>query len=226
MLRLLDISKTYSQRVVLRGVNLELKDGEAFVLFGPNGAGKSTLLKIAAGLMSPNTGRVEHSTDSHSRSSIFYIGHRNGLYNELTVLENIRFFQNITGNRNSSILLREILMEFGLWQRRNDPVKQLSQGMKRRLSLMKGFIIGVDLLLLDEPFSGLDIRWKEIILERLRGLKKRGVSLLMVTHLIKEGLSIADRIGLLENGILRLQCKTEEITEEDIKEILRGGVCR
>jgi len=226
VLRLLDISKTYSMRPVLRGVELELKDGEAFVLFGHNGAGKSTLLKIAAGLMSPNTGRVEITTESHSRGGIFYIGHRNGLYNELTVMENIRFFQDISRNRNGKFPLREILLEFGLWQRRNDPVKQLSQGMKRRLSLMKGFISGADILLLDEPFSGLDVRWKEIILERLRGLKKKGVALLMVTHLIKEGLSVADRIGLLENGVLTFQCKKEEITEEEIKEMLRGGVCR
>jgi heme ABC exporter ATP-binding subunit CcmA len=226
MLRLTGIGKTYGLRPVLKDVNARVEKGEIFVLFGHNGAGKTTLLKIAAGIMPPTKGKVEFPGNQDDRSGIFYLGHRNSLYGELTVLENIRFFLDIRNGKERTTNLSETLTDFGLWQRRNDPVKALSQGMKRRLALMKGLISGAGLFILDEPFSGLDIRWKDTLIERFMEIRKNGGSLLIATHLVHEGCRIADRIGLLESGALAFLEERERAAEAIIQERLKNEICR
>ena len=226
MLTLKDIGKTYGLRSVLKAINMTVEKAEVFVLFGHNGAGKTTLLKISAGITPPTKGRVIVDDRVTERGGIFYLGHKNSLYTELTVMENIRFFLNMRNGTAMVDSIEETLEEFGLWQRRNDPVKALSQGMKRRLALMKGIISGSSLLLLDEPFSGLDLGWKDKVLEELLKLKDRGTSLLIATHLISEGCQIADRVGLLERGELTLLQDKDQINESMIQERLRNEVCR
>ncbi len=226
MLTLKDIGKTYGLRPVLKAINMTVEKAEVFVLFGHNGAGKTTLLKISAGITPPTKGRVIVDNQVTERGGIFYLGHKNSLYTELTVMENIRFFLSMRNGTAIVDSIEETLEEFGLWQRRNDPVKALSQGMKRRLALMKGIISGSSLLLLDEPFSGLDLGWKDKVLEKLLKLKDRGTSLLIATHLISEGCQIADRVGLLERGELTLLQDKNQINESLIQERLRNEVCR
>lgn len=226
MLTLKDIGKTYGLRPVLKAINMTVEKAEVFVLFGHNGAGKTTLLKISAGITPPTKGRVIVDDRVTKRGGIFYLGHKNSLYTELTVMENIRFFLSMRNGTAMVDSIEETLEEFGLWQRRNDPVKALSQGMKRRLALMKGIISGSSLLLLDEPFSGLDLGWKDKVLEKLLKLKDRGTSLLIATHLISEGCQIADRVGLLERGELTLLQDKDQINESMIQERLRNEVCR
>ncbi|HHN65598.1 MAG TPA: ABC transporter ATP-binding protein [Nitrospirae bacterium] len=226
MIRLIDINKTYSLRPVLKDINLDLGVGEIFVLFGHNGAGKTTLLKIVSGIMSPTRGRVEGLEKEPICNRIFYLGHNNGLYSELTVLENVRFFQRLfSGGNGDNTIIKKNLSEFGLWQRRNDRVRSLSQGMKRRLALMKTLICDSGFIVLDEPFTGLDLRWKDTIVEKILSLRQRGTTVLITTHLVEEGLRLADRVGFLEEGKLTLIRKRTEIDELQIREMLKGEVC-
>jgi ABC-2 type transport system ATP-binding protein len=226
VLTLKDIGKTYGLRPVLKAINMTVEKAKVFVLFGQNGAGKTTLLKISAGITPPTKGRVIVDDQVAERGGIFYLGHKNSLYTELTVMENIRFFLSMRNGTAMVDAIEASLEEFSLWQRRNDPVKALSQGMKRRLALMKGIISGSALLLLDEPFSGLDLGWKDKVLEKLLKLKQRGTSLLIATHLISEGCQIADRVGLLERGELTLLQDKDQINESLIQERLRNEICR
>ncbi|NOX21300.1 MAG: ABC transporter ATP-binding protein [Nitrospirae bacterium] len=226
MLTLIDISKNYGLRPVLRGINLKIDKAEIVVLFGHNGAGKTTLLKISAGITPPTRGRVVVEDQVIKQGGIYYLGHKNSLYSELTVMENIRFFLSMRNGTAMVNSIEETLEEFGLWQRRNDPVKALSQGMKRRLALMKGIISGASLLMLDEPFSGLDLGWKDRVLNKLMALREKGTSLFIATHLINEGCQIADRVALLERGNLTLFHDKTEVNESLIQERLRNEVCR
>jgi len=226
VLTLIDISKNYGLRPVLRGINLKIDKAEIVVLFGHNGAGKTTLLKISAGITPPTRGRVVVEDQVIKQGGIYYLGHKNSLYSELTVMENIRFFLSMRNGTAMVNSIEETLEEFGLWQRRNDPVKALSQGMKRRLALMKGIISGASLLMLDEPFSGLDLGWKDRVLNKLMALREKGTSLFIATHLINEGCQIADRVALLERGNLTLFHDKTEVNESLIQERLRNEVCR
>jgi len=219
-----DVSKTYGLRPVLNGINININKAEVFVLFGHNGAGKTTMLKIAAGIMSPTSGKVVYEDDTLRKGGIFYLGHKNSLYTELTVLENIRFFLSLRNVAGAAV--RDTLSEFGLWQRRNAPVKSLSQGMKRRLALMKAILSGARLIVLDEPFSGLDLRWKDTVLEWLLALSAEGRSLLVATHLVQEGCQIADRVGLLERGELTVMHEKSQIDDALIQERLKHEVCK
>ncbi len=224
MLYMKDVSKTYGLRPVLNGINININKAEVFVLFGHNGAGKTTMLKIAAGIMSPTSGKVVYEDDTLRKGGIFYLGHKNSLYTELTVLENIRFFLSLRNVAGAAV--RDTLSEFGLWQRRNAPVKSLSQGMKRRLALMKAILSGARLIVLDEPFSGLDLRWKDTVLEWLLALSAEGRSLLVATHLVQEGCQIADRVGLLERGELTVMHEKSQIDDALIQERLKHEVCK
>ncbi|RMG00795.1 MAG: heme ABC exporter ATP-binding protein CcmA, partial [Nitrospirae bacterium] len=214
-----NIVKKYQIRPVLNGINLELRSGELYVLFGENGAGKSTLVRIMAGLLTPTMGEVWIRDDS-SENRIFYAGHRNSLYQDLTVLENLKLYASVSNNNLANGKIEELLDSFHLLQRRNDKVRELSQGMKRRLCLMRVFLSSAPLVLLDEPLSGLDPKWKMMLLDRFLELKEKGRTVFMVTHHIEEGLKIADRVGLIKRGRLEVDSDGSDVSEELIRDKL------
>jgi len=208
VLELRGIRKRYHSKTALEAIDLAVAEGESLVVLGPNGAGKTTLIKIMAGLMSPSEGRVlwggRPAEGPGMGGEVFFLGHRNSLYNSLTVGENLDFCRRLfepTLNGGSASI-DDVLLEHGLLERRDDPVKELSQGMKRRVAIARGFLTGARLFILDEPFTGLDLRWRRAVLEKIRELRDAGRSLVLSTHLLQEGYELADRIAFLDRGRL------------------------
>jgi len=161
-LKLEGISKSFGSRRVFSDINLELKAGQCCGVIGPNGSGKSTLLKIAAGLLSPSTGKItflagegEVSRET-ARFSIFWIAPDLEFYGELTALENLSFFARIRGIKKDNSEIVQQIQRVGLGKRENDQVGSYSTGMRQRLKFALALVCQPQILLLDEPGSNLD----------------------------------------------------------------------
>jgi heme ABC exporter ATP-binding subunit CcmA len=221
LLELIGIRKQYDTKAALKDVNLSVEKGSTVTLLGPNGAGKTTLLKIMSGIMAPTEGKVLYHGNSGSsrrlKADTFYLGHKNSLYSSLTVLENLNFFSDLFAlNRNGHI--EDILREHGLWERRHDPVRELSQGMKRRLALTRGFVTGQTLIALDEPFVGLDMKWRALVVEKVESLKRQGKTLVLSTHLVEEGYALADYVAFMHKGTLSFVKERDSVSLDEIKD--------
>jgi len=219
IIELRGVRKQYHAKTALSGIDMYVRQGECITLFGPNGAGKTTLLKIISGIMSPTEGKVLYNDKPYSESDIkkdaFYLGHRTSLYNALTVMENMDFIRRLF-SLDRRWQVEDILRGHGLWERRNDPVNELSQGMKRRLALAKGFIMNPKIFILDEPFTGLDHRWRSAVLAKIKDIKKQGKSVLISTHLVEEGHRLADRVAFLHRGKFLFIKDREEVDTGEI----------
>jgi heme ABC exporter ATP-binding subunit CcmA len=231
LLELRGISKEYHGKRALKDVSLDVREGERLVLFGPNGAGKTTLIKIMSGIMAPAAGEILYQgaprRDGSLKRDVFFLGHRNALYESLTVRENIDFIRRLFSPvlNGSAPSTDELLREHGLLEKGDEPVRELSQGMKRRVAIAKGFLTGQRIFILDEPFSGLDLRWRRSVQEKIGELKGRGKSLVLCTHLVEEGHALADRVAFLDRGrLLRLAAK-EDLDVPGVHELFRkaGG---
>ncbi len=220
LVQLKAIKKQYHTKTALRDVTLDIESATAVTVFGPNGAVKTTLLKIMSGIMAPTEGRVLYNGSSDSaralRRDTFYLGHKNSLYNGLTVMENLNFFSKLFGRKRDGNI-EEVLRGHGLWERRLDPVGELSQGMKRRLALVRGFITGQALIILDEPFVGLDMKWRASVLQKIDGLKRQGRTLVVSTHLVDEGYALADSIVYMHKGRIEFIKDKEQVSLEEIR---------
>jgi heme ABC exporter ATP-binding subunit CcmA len=220
-LDLKEISKQYHSTAALNRVNLSMARGEFLSILGPNGAGKTTLLKIMSGIMSPSGGKILYKDralpESAIKKEISYLSHKNSLYNSLSVLENIDFVCQLFSRQNGGLEIESVLKNHGLWERRKDPVKELSQGMKRRLAIARGFITDPEVYIMDEPFIGLDLRWRNAVLETIKSLRSHNKSLVLTTHLIEEGYELADTVAFLDKGTLLFVKKKEDIDLEELK---------
>jgi len=187
-LRLIDVSRTFGRRRALKQVSLTAEAGSITALLGPNGAGKSTLLSIAATLLQPSSGRVEYgqyvaaTAGSQLRARIGMLGHDLYLYPELSAAENLRFFARIYNLPTIERRIDEALDRAGLAARRDDPVSGFSRGMRQRLALERALIHEPRLLLLDEPFTGLDEAARDALRTRLRGARAAGAIVVLTTH--------------------------------------------
>lgn len=220
LMELRGIKKHFHSRPALNGIDISVREGEAITVFGLNGAGKTTLIKILSGIMTPGEGKIVfngNSSGSDMMRHIFYLGHKNSLYNSLTVSENMNFVNRLFSSSKGTQRIETVLKEHGLWERRNDPVKELSQGLKRRVAIARGFVTDPKILIMDEPFTGLDLKWRWSVLEKIRELKENGKSLVLATHLVEEGYELADRIVFLNKGRLLF---IKEKQETNISEIL------
>jgi heme ABC exporter ATP-binding subunit CcmA len=225
LLELTGIKKDFNMKAALDGLDLKLGKGTLLTIFGPNGAGKTTLMKIMAGIMDPSEGEVFYKGKPLSyngqQSEIYYLGHKNALYNALTVKENMIFTARLFGNRTTEIV-DTVLQDHGFWEKRHALVQELSQGMKRRLAITKGFLTNQNLLILDEPFAGLDIKWRRSISSKIEGLKSQGKSLVISTHLAEEGYELADFIAYLHRGKVVFIKKKEEMKVSDIRALFNS----
>ena len=187
-LQLIDVSRTFGRRRALNKVSLTAEAGSITALLGPNGAGKSTLLSIAATLLQPSSGRVEYgqyvaaTAGSQLRARIGMLGHDLYLYPELSAAENLRFFARIYNLPTIERRIDEALDRAGLAGRRDDPVSGFSRGMRQRLALERALIHEPRLLLLDEPFTGLDEAARDALRTRLRGARAAAAIVVLTTH--------------------------------------------
>ena len=163
------LGKTFGEKRVLRGVDLDLAQGGFAVVTGPNGSGKTTLLRICAGLALPTDGALHVDAD---RAQVGYLGHEPLVYRELTALENLELYGRLYRIQERRERIGMLLERFGLWEVRHERVASYSRGMTQRLALCRVLLHGPALLVLDEPYTALDTQGAELLdgeLEELRG---------------------------------------------------------
>jgi heme exporter protein A len=201
-----DLSRHFGRRKALSQINFECQAGEIVGLLGPNGAGKSTLLSILATLLSPSSGRVEYGTATAEsagaalRSRLGVLGHDLYLYPELTARENLRFFARLYGLRDVSRSVEAGLEHAALTLRGDDQVAGFSRGMRQRLALERALLHRPRLLLLDEPFTGLDQASSAALVARLKGLRDGGCLILLATHDLEVAEGVVSRTLFLRGG--------------------------
>jgi heme ABC exporter ATP-binding subunit CcmA len=202
-----DVSRHFGRRRVLNKVSLRCEAGQIVALLGSNGAGKSTLLSIAATLLDPSSGDVRYG-DSSARAAgadlrgrIGVLGHDLSIYPELSAAENLRFFARAYGLSDVDGSVTAALRRAGL-DHRDDPCGRFSRGMRQRLALERALLHRPRLVLLDEPFTGLDDAATHALQERLRELREDGCIVLLATHDLETIDGLADRAVLLLGGRL------------------------
>jgi ABC-type multidrug transport system ATPase subunit len=188
--------------VALDGVSFNLTSGQTLVIFGPNGAGKTTLLKVLAGLIRPQGGSVQVAG---GRRAIGWIGHQSHLYEQLTVRENLLFWASLYGVPSARREPRAaaVLGRLGMSDRADQPVWSLSRGLAQRAAIAKALIHDPSVLLLDEPFTGLDLAAAaelRALLGELRGGGAAGRVLVLATHNVDEGVELATDVAFQHRG--------------------------
>ncbi|HXG22190.1 MAG TPA: ATP-binding cassette domain-containing protein [Methylomirabilota bacterium] len=208
--RVMNLHRHYGTRAALAGVSFTVFRGELFALLGPNGGGKTTLFKILSTLLSPTSGDVEvfgYSLSQHPhavRSCLGVVFQHPSLDAKLTVLENLQHHGHLYGLRGKALRERSLVMlkQLGIAERANDLVETLSGGMQRRVELAKGLLHKPDLLLLDEPSTGLDPGARRDFTNYLLHLRdQEGVTIILTTHIMEEA-ERCDRVGILHQGKL------------------------
>jgi heme exporter protein A len=193
------LEKWYGPHPAIRGIDFVLPAGEFLTLFGPNGAGKSTLLKILAGSLRPTRGTISfadrNDADEHAwRRRIGVLSHQTFLYGQLTAEENLRFYGRLYGLDLLAARIDAGLEEVGLRERRRDPVRGFSRGMQQRLALARTLLHEPELVLLDEPYTGLDPHAAKMLRGVLEKLRDGRRTVVLVTHNVSQGLELADRV--------------------------------
>lgn len=208
-----DVSRHFGRRRALSNLSFRCETGSILGLLGPNGAGKSTLLAILATLLRPTSGAVQygslgtvHDTQSTGvnglalRAQIGFLTHDLGLYTELTARENLEFFAGIYGMRNVAAVAEGALSHADLLKRADDPVASFSRGMRQRIALERVLIHGPQLLLLDEPFTGLDDQSVATLIARLLDLRTKGTITVLATHDLEMVEGLFDQAVLIRDG--------------------------
>jgi heme exporter protein A len=218
MIRLNGVVKQYGLNPVLRGVDLSVEAGEFVTLVGPNGAGKSTLMGIIATLLRPSSGdvfvggwRLPEQAD-RVRRHIGLVSHNSLLYRDMTAAENLTFFAKLYQLDDAEARVIEALRKVGLFARQRDPVGTFSRGMVQRLTIARATLHEPDVLLLDEPYTGLDQEATQLLDELLREETARGRTILMITHDLGHGLGLADRLAILYGGRIAREVSRAEIS--------------
>lgn len=202
-----NISKHFASFVALKSVHLRIERGQFVLLAGANGAGKSTLLRLMAGISRPSGGRVlidgkDPQRHAAARSAIGFLSHHTLLYDDLSAEENLDFFARIYAIADPQQRIDEALEQVGLVAHRHRRLRAFSRGMRQRLALARATLHRPAILLLDEPFTGLDQPARAALSKQLRDLKKAGHTCVMVTHNPEDGADLANRLVVLRRGHL------------------------
>jgi heme exporter protein A len=225
MIRVTKLIKNYGLHPVLRGVSLHVPRGEFLTLVGPNGAGKTTLLRIIATLGQATAGEVRvggwplPQAADRVRPHLGLISHQPLLYAELTAGENLRFFARMYGLVEPSGRIDEVLAAVDLSDRRRDPVGEFSRGMQQRLAIARAILHQPEILLLDEPYTGLDQSAAAMLDEVLHSVATAGRTVVMTTHDLVRGLANCDRIAILARGKIAFQAGRDEIDHDRFRQI-------
>jgi len=201
------LGRRFGGRVAVNDVTLALEEGDCLALFGPNGAGKTTLLRMLAGLLRPTSGTglvsgIELPGGAELRAAVGYISHASMLYAALTARENIELTARLFGVRDPRAAARRALERMEIVDRAETPVRQLSRGMQQRVSIARATVHDPRVVLLDEPFTGLDDSGSAALGSHLAALRAAGTTMVLVTHQIAEGLALATHAAIIREGSL------------------------
>lgn len=212
------LSKSYASGFqALKGVNLNIRQGEILALLGPNGAGKTTLISIVCGIVTASAGRVSvggFDTVQDYRASRALIGL---VPQELTtdafetVWNTVSFSRGLFGKPKNPALIEQVLRDLSLWDKKDNMIMTLSGGMKRRVMIAKALSHEPRVLFLDEPTAGVDVNLRRDMWALVRRLQQSGVTIILTTHYIEEAQEMADRIGVIRQGELLLVEDKDEL---------------
>jgi len=211
VLSIKNLTKTYASGLkALKDVNLEIRKGEIFALLGPNGAGKTTLISIVCGIVTASAGEV--IADGHdivrdyraARTKIALVPQELATDTFETVWATVNFSRGLFGRARDPAYVEKVLRDLSLWDKRKDKIMTLSGGMKRRVMIAKALAHEPEILFLDEPTAGVDVELRRDMWNLVRGLRERGVTIILTTHYIEEAEEMADRIGVISKGELIL----------------------
>ncbi len=228
------VTRKYGGRVAVKDVSLTLSAGDCLALFGPNGAGKTTLLRMLGGLLKPNAGTVrlhgnELPGEAETRRLLGVISHRSMLYDALTVRENVMFAAECQGLRDAASATTRALDMLLVLDRADTPVRALSRGLQQRVSIARALVHGPRLVLLDEPYTGLDETGARALTDALRALKASGATVVLITHNLSEGLALATHATIMRAGTFAHEMPRPEASYDVgeyaalYREIVAGG---
>lgn len=216
------IGKSFGNIHALRGIDLKVRKGEFLIIIGPNGAGKTTLIKILSTLMKPTSGEGRivgfdlREEEEDLRRNIGMLSHYTFLYENLTAYENLKFYGRLYEVKNIEKEIRRVIEEVGSETRLHDTVRTFSRGMKQRLSIARSIIHDPSLLLLDEPYTGLDQWSKKRFKNILKRFHSQGKTIIMTTHNLPSSLELGDRVIILSSGKISHE---QEMARMDLEEL-------
>ena len=213
MLEVVDLSLRYGDQQVLNHISFSVEKGKIIGLLGPNGAGKSSILRILAGLVFPETGclKIEGKSQksfSDLRSYCGYLIESPSFYPYLSAIQNLKLIKKIN---SCDVDLNELLSKVGLKETHNKKVKHFSMGMKQRLAIAQALLRSPEILILDEPFNGLDPHGFQDLINLLKDLNKKGITIIVSSHLLNELEQLSDYFILLHRGNVELNISKTEL---------------
>lgn len=220
------LTKRFGPVAAVKAVDFQIDRGDFVSIFGPNGAGKTTLLQLLANLSSPTEGAIRwfSSRTGNDRCSIGYVSHQSLLYSELSGLENLLFFSHLYQVAVPQQRAGALLEQMGLQKAGHRLVKHYSSGMKQRLTLARALIHEPELLLLDEPYAGLDQHGSRLLTTVLNGYIRENRTVLLVTHNLLEGLALSSRVLIMNHGEVVYQAGRADMEFTDFEKMYFGLV--
>jgi heme exporter protein A len=221
------LTKAFGHQAALRGVDLHVDEGEFLALFGPNGAGKTTLIRVVSSLTRPTAGTVHvrgedlGKAGTTLRKHIGLISHNPLLYGDLTPDENLRFFARMYDLPDAAARIDAVLDQVGLVARRRDPVRTFSRGMVQRLAIARAILHDPAIMLLDEPYTGLDLQAADMLRAVLEELAASNRTVILTTHNLEQGLEMCDRAAILNRGRVAWEGARSGLDLVSMKELYR-----
>jgi heme exporter protein A len=222
MIEVKKLIKRFGLKNILRGLDFSVAPGEFVALLGPNGAGKTTFLRILATLSRPSMGTVKvagHQLPKESaqvRARLGVVSHLPLLYPDLTAEENLRFYAQMYGIANYQSRISEVLEMVGLENRRKDLVRTFSRGMQQRLAIGRAVIHDPEVMLFDEPYTGLDQDASEMLDEVLRSVAAEGRTVVMTSHDLVRAEDLATRFDILSRGVIAASATQKELQNTNL----------
>jgi heme exporter protein A len=222
MIEVHKLVKRFGLKTVLRGMDFRVEPGEFVALLGPNGAGKTTFLRILSSLSRPTLGEVSiagyHLPDQSAavRSRLGVVSHQPLLYGDLTAEENLRFYGRMYAIQDIEKRLSEVLEMIDLKARRGDLVRSYSRGMQQRLAIGRAVMHDPDVMLLDEPYTGLDQDASAMLDEVLRTVAARGRTVVMTSHDLARAEDLATRFDILSRGMIAASTQRKELRKSNL----------
>jgi len=221
LIKIDNVRKTYAGKFeALKGVNLEIKRGEILALLGPNGAGKTTLINAICGVVVPTSGKI--SVDGFdvikdfrkTRSMIGLVPQELQLEAFEKVFQNVSYTRGLYGKRANPEVIEKILRDLSLWDKKDNRLRELSGGMKRRALIAKALSHEPQILFLDEPTAGVDINLRRDMWRVVKQLQEKGVTIILTTHYIEEAEAIADRVSVINHGEIILTENKDDLMQK------------